>query len=153
MGSHRVGHNWIDLAAAAGKEFAYSMGDLSSIPGLGRSPGEGKGYPFQYSGLENFMDWIAHEVTKSRTQLSNFHFHFLSWCNGYHTVFYLCGVGGGMASGINRKLELIDSNYYCHRFSSFSVRMIHLATFTSVRFRVSLLLFIRLPFTPDSTDF
>ena len=44
------------------------------IPGLGRSPGEGKGYPLQYSGLENFRDCIVHGVTKSRTWLSNFHF-------------------------------------------------------------------------------
>ena len=36
------------------------MGDLGSIPGLGRSSGEGKGYPLQYSGLENSMDYIAH---------------------------------------------------------------------------------------------
>ena len=45
-------------------------GDLGSIPGLGRSPGEGKGYPLQYSGLENSG------VAKSRTRLSDFHFHF-----------------------------------------------------------------------------
>ena len=45
-----------------------------SIPGLGRSPGEGKGYPLQYFGLENSMDCIVHGVTKSRTQLSDFHF-------------------------------------------------------------------------------
>ena len=45
------------------------MGDLGSIPGLGRSPGEGKGYPLQCSGLENFVDCIAHGVAKSRTQL------------------------------------------------------------------------------------
>ena len=47
--------------------------DMGSIPGLGRSPGERKGYPFQYSGLENSMDCKVHGVTKSRTQLSNFH--------------------------------------------------------------------------------
>ena len=58
----------------AGKESTCNAGDLSSIPGLGRSPGEGKGYPFQYSGLENSVDCIAHGVTKSRTQLSEFHF-------------------------------------------------------------------------------
>ena len=40
----------------AGKESACSAGDLGLIPGLGRSPGEGKGYPLQYSGLENSMD-------------------------------------------------------------------------------------------------
>jgi len=42
---------------SAGKESACSVGDLDSIPGLGRSPGEGKGYPLQYSGLENSMDY------------------------------------------------------------------------------------------------
>ena len=46
------------------------------IPGLGRSPGEGNGYPLQYSGLENSKDCIVHEVAKSWTQLSDFHFHF-----------------------------------------------------------------------------
>ena len=50
------------------------MGDLGLIPGLGRSPGEGKGYPLQYSGLENSMDCIVCGDTKSRTQLSDFHF-------------------------------------------------------------------------------
>ena len=40
---------------SAGKESACNAGDLGSIPGLGRSPGEGKGYPLQYSGLENFL--------------------------------------------------------------------------------------------------
>ena len=50
------------------------MGDLGLIPGLGRSPGEGKGYPLQYSGLENSMDCIVHGVAKSRTRLSDFHF-------------------------------------------------------------------------------
>ena len=58
---------------SAGKESACSVGDLGSIPGLGRSPGEGKGYPLQYSGLENSMDCIVHGVTKSRTRLSDFH--------------------------------------------------------------------------------
>ena len=50
------------------------MGDLGLLPGLGRSPGEGKGYPLQYSGLENSMDCIVHGVAKSRTQRSNSHF-------------------------------------------------------------------------------
>ena len=47
-----------------------SAGDACSIPGLGRSPGEEKGYPFQYSGLENSMDCIVHGVAKSQTRLS-----------------------------------------------------------------------------------
>ena len=135
LGSHRVGHDWSDLAAAAaapvgwvlkrvlmhfpdssvGKESACNAGDPSSIPGseknqwrrnrlptlvflgfpcgsagkesahnvgdlgwiswLGRSPGEGNGYPLQYSGLENSMDYIVYGVAKSRTRLSNFHFN------------------------------------------------------------------------------
>ena len=57
------------------KDSACSAGDLSSIPGLGRSPGEGNGNPLQYSCLENSMDrgarWATvHGVTKSRIQLS-----------------------------------------------------------------------------------
>ena len=59
---------------SAGKESARNLGDTSLIPGLGRSPGEGKGYPLQYSGLENSMDFIDHGVAKSRTQLRDFHF-------------------------------------------------------------------------------
>ena len=59
---------------SAGKESACNVGDLGSIPGLGRSPEEGKGYPLQYSGLENSKDCIVHGVTKSGTRLSNFHF-------------------------------------------------------------------------------
>ena len=52
---------------SAGKESACNAGDVGLIPGLGRSPGEGKGYPPQYSGLENSMDCTVHGVTKSRT--------------------------------------------------------------------------------------
>ena len=59
-----------------GKEYACNAGDLGSVPGLGRSPGEGNGNPLQYSCLENSMDrgaWQAtvHWVAKSRTRLSN----------------------------------------------------------------------------------
>ena len=59
---------------SAGKESTCDTGDLGWIPGLGGYPGEGKGYPFPYSGLENSIDCIVHAVTKSRTQLSDFHF-------------------------------------------------------------------------------
>ena len=71
MGSHRVGHDWSDLAAAAaaaagssvGKESACSAEDPGSIPGSGRSPGEGNGKPLQFPCLENLMDrgawWAA----------------------------------------------------------------------------------------------
>ena len=60
-----------------GKEYACSAGDLGSIPGLGRSPKEGNGYPLQYSGLENSMDCRVHGVSKSQTQLSDFTFTFI----------------------------------------------------------------------------
>ena len=53
--------------SSVGKEPACNAGNPGSIPGLGRSPGEGKGYPPQYSGLENSMDCIAHGVTKSQS--------------------------------------------------------------------------------------
>ena len=60
--------------SSVGKESACSAGDPGSIPGLGRSPGEGKGYPLQYSGLENSTDCIVYGVAKSQTRLSNIHF-------------------------------------------------------------------------------
>ena len=47
------------LCGSAGKESACNVGDLDSIPGLGRSPGGGKCHPLQYSGLENSMDCIV----------------------------------------------------------------------------------------------
>ena len=62
---------------SAGKEFACKAGDLGSIPGSGRSPREGNGYPLQYSGQENSMNCIVHEVSNSQTGLSNFHFSLL----------------------------------------------------------------------------
>ena len=50
---------------SAGKESACNVGDLGLIPRLERSPGEGKGYPLQYSGLEKSMDCVVHGVEKS----------------------------------------------------------------------------------------
>ena len=60
---------------SAPKESTCNEGDLGSILGLGRYPGEGKGYPLQYSGLENFKDCIVHGVAKGRMWLRDFHFH------------------------------------------------------------------------------
>ena len=51
---------------SAGKESACNAGDLGSILGLGRSPGEGNGYPVQYPGLENSMDYIVNRVAESQ---------------------------------------------------------------------------------------
>ena len=66
---------------SAGKESTCNVVDLDSTPGLGRSLGEWKGYPLQYSGLENSMDCIVHGVTKSLIWLSDFHFHLLDLQN------------------------------------------------------------------------
>ena len=80
------------LCSSAGKESACNVGDPSTIPGLGRSPGERKGYPLQYSGLENSMDCIVHiGVAKSWTWLSDFHFTLKSrkmWTTCYVLVTY-----------------------------------------------------------------
>ena len=62
--------------SSVGKESACNAGDLGLIPRLRRTPGEGKGHPLQYSGLENSTDCRVHGVAKNRTRLSNFHFHF-----------------------------------------------------------------------------
>ena len=71
---------WASFVAQLVKESGCNAGGLESIPGLGRVPGGGKGFPLQYSGLENSMDCVVHGVTKSQTRLSNFHFtslHFI----------------------------------------------------------------------------
>ena len=81
--------------SSVGKESACNARDVGSIPGLGRSSGEGKGYPLQYSGLENSMDFIVHGVAKSRRQLNDFHFHFHLWRqNASHSCSQttVCGV-------------------------------------------------------------
>ena len=69
---------WGFPCGSAGKESAFNAGDLGSIPGLGRSLGEENSYPLQHSGLENSMDCILRGVAKNQTQLSNFHFHYLT---------------------------------------------------------------------------
>ena len=61
--------------SSVGKQSACSAGDPALIPGSGRSAEEGIGYLLQYSGLENSMNYIVHGVTKSWTQLNDFHIH------------------------------------------------------------------------------
>ena len=76
----------------AGKESACNVGKpLGSIPRLGRSSGEGKGYPLQYSGLENSMDSTVHGIAKSQKRLSDFHFHFhySGWTAGDQSLKYV----------------------------------------------------------------
>ena len=74
--SGEINGKWGFPDGSAGKEFKHNAGDLGLIPGLERSPGEGNGYPIQYSCLENPMDrgtWqvVVHWIAKSWTQLSN----------------------------------------------------------------------------------
>ena len=97
---------WGFPGGSSSKESTYNAGDLCSIPGLGRSPEEGKGYALQYSGLENSMDCIVDGVTKSRTRLSDFHFQ----------VFQGCKVGRRMAPPKNieksdGRVDLGDSGW------------------------------------------
>ena len=77
-------YQWTLQTTASGKEFACNAGDPGSIPGSGRSPGEGNGYPFQCSFLENSMDredpgGLLQSTGLQRVQLDSatFHFHFL----------------------------------------------------------------------------
>ena len=78
----------IEMTIQTSKEFACNAGDLHSIPGLGRSPGEGNGYPLHYIRLENSMDCTIHGVAKSRTQLSDFHFTSESFTYFVRVVIY-----------------------------------------------------------------
>ena len=66
------------MVSSVGKESTCNAGDPGLIPGSGRSTEEEKGYPLQYSSLENSVDCIVHGVTKSQTRLSSFHFPFQS---------------------------------------------------------------------------
>ena len=82
-------------SGSAGKESACNAGDLGSVSVLGRSPGEGKGYLLQDSGLENSMDCIVYGVAESQTRLSDSHFtslHFTcytdSWSEKLWSLFY-----------------------------------------------------------------
>ena len=88
------------------------MGDLGSIPGLGRSPGERKGYSLQYSGLENSMDCMVHEVTKSQTRLNDFHFHFLSSEVGAGAM--KCGVNCGDTPNTHRNMLTHKHTHMTH---------------------------------------
>ena len=82
-------------SGSAGKKSACNAGDLGSIPGLGRSPGEWKGYPLQYSGLENSTDCIVHGVAESdtaeRLSLSLFReIFFCVYLKGIFVKFLVC---------------------------------------------------------------
>ena len=103
QGKHKGSTSTSFPCGSAGKEFTCNVGDLGSIPGLGRFPGEGKGYPLQYSGLENSMGCIVHGVPKSRTWLSNF--HSLPHSQGVNKVrVYASGGGGALALMLSKQV-------------------------------------------------
>jgi len=111
------------LCGLAGKESACNVGDLGLIPGLGRSPGEGKGYPFQYSGLENLMDYTVHVVSNIRTLLSNFHFTSFICKVGLSSntlstaVKYILNEVLGFNKFSKKKLERQTANIFFHNFT------------------------------------
>ena len=80
------------------------MGDLGSIPGLGRSPREGKGYPLQYPGLENSTDFTVHEVTKSRMGIPHFKIH--SLVDGHLFCFYLLAIANSEAMDMGIQIQM-----------------------------------------------
>ena len=89
---------------SAGKESSCSVGDLGSIPGLGKSPGEGICYPLQYSGLENSTDCIVRGVTESRTRLNDSHCLCILMCQ---VLVAACGIftaahGSSLIVGLQR---------------------------------------------------
>ena len=73
-------YSWASLVTQLVKNLP-TMWEQGSILGLGRSPGEGKDYPLQSSGLENSMDHIVHGVAKSQTRLSDVDFHLVETAN------------------------------------------------------------------------
>ena len=93
---------------SAGKESACNAGDLDSVPGLGRSPGEGRGYPLQYSGLG--IPWTV----QSRTRLKDFHFTSSHMCADTHT-FPWCTVTVHTHCGTHTRVPLVYSHSaHCH---------------------------------------
>ena len=81
--------------SSAGKESACNAGGLGSVPGLGRSPGEGKGYPLQYSCLENSMNGVALSTTEQclkepdMTERLSFTSLYIFWIFIHHHVYVL----------------------------------------------------------------
>ena len=94
------------------KVSAYNAGNLVSISGLGRSPGEGKGCPLQYSGLENSMDCIVHGISESWAWFSDFYFHFP--CTGpLGTAGGGAGLGADLFVPLGEPLQLYYPLFVC----------------------------------------
>ena len=108
---------------SAGKESTCNVGDLGLIPGLGRTPGEGKGYPLQYSGLENSTDRIVHGFAKSWTRLSNFHFQFLV----DSVVSFRCRLSVLHDENVWRPLS--QQHEYTSHYSTVHLKVVEMVTF------------------------
>ena len=85
---------------------------FKEVSGLERSPGEGKGYPLQYSGLENSMDCIVHGVTKSWTRLSDFHFP--NVCKAY-TAF--CSIPRRVRAAVHDHMIILLQSMYRKKYT------------------------------------
>ena len=114
-------NNGVFPCGSAGKESTCNARDLGLISGLQRSPGEGNGYPLQYSGLENYMGCIVHEVAKSQTQLNDFHFQF-QWGQSLKASIKMNEtIGSSLSKNVERKEVVIRDwflSLWC-RFSNF----------------------------------
>ena len=115
------------LLCTFGKESTCNAGNPGSIPGLGRYPGEGLGYPLQYSDLENSMDYTVHGVENSWTQLSNFHFFyyvlliFRVHVNVWQKTTKLCKAIILQLKKINLKNSSVGKESACHAGDSGSI--------------------------------
>ena len=107
---------------SAGKQSACNARDLPLIPDLERSPGTGKGYLLECSGLENSVDCIVHGVAKNRTRLSYFHFHlgFVLCLQSFSSFLFemllditFCVRESGLQTGELHILNLIERNLPC----------------------------------------
>ena len=112
-------YNLLFVLCSDDKESACKAGDPGSIPESGRSPGEGKGYPLQYSDLENS---IVHGLAKSQTQLSNFHFTSLVYIHTTNSLFIhqwtlrLCPcLVSNAAANTSMQIYLQDPDFYSCR--------------------------------------
>ena len=110
---------------SAGKESSCHAGDLGLIPGLGRSPREGKGYPLQYSDMKNSMDCVVHGVTTSQTWLSNFHFLQYLWIflaiisSKYFVPFSLCSLITPVLDFLIPSFRSLRASLFSFNFFSF----------------------------------
>ena len=101
---------------SVGKESDCNAGNLGLIPGLGRSPGEGKGYPFQYSGLKNSMF-----MGSQRVGLNDFHFHWHSspWIYPMSDSLAFLGLGGYFLSNVREVFNYNLFKYFLIQFLFF----------------------------------